>query len=119
MLYSSVYVYGGIINAVTMGEDLTKLIEQMNNDMLENNFDGSEDDARIFNSKGEEVYSFPDEMYDFLKKDYETIVFKSRNTEGIEHYFLELDGELCQVTEYYEQGCTHAKYEVTPFYVKL
>lgn len=46
--YVAVYSWGGIISAVQFGDNLEELIKQMRENCEEERFDGSEDDARIF-----------------------------------------------------------------------
>jgi hypothetical protein len=61
--YVAVYQWGGIVSRVSLSVDLQQLIDEMNKELFDN-FDPDTDDARIFDSQGNEVYSFDHEaMY--------------------------------------------------------
>lgn len=55
--FIAVYSFGGIINAIEINTSLVELWRNMKK-KLASNFDGEEDDARIFNQKEEEVYFY-------------------------------------------------------------
>ncbi|MNP60070.1 hypothetical protein D3C76_1551180 [compost metagenome] len=67
--YIAVYTAGGIIQKAEPRLDLQAAIQEMN-DELYDNFDDAEDDARIFDSQGNQVHSFDHEaMYARLRQD--------------------------------------------------
>jgi endo-1,4-beta-mannosidase len=57
----AVYVWGGIINYISVGEDLEVLKRDMAETAKSQGFDPQGDDFRIFNQDGTEVYSYESE----------------------------------------------------------
>lgn len=79
--YVAVSTSNNLIDEVTLYSDLETAVRQINVSMYQN-FDREVDDARIFNAKGEEVYSFPDETaslcddYNFTEEEYVDFAMK-------------------------------------------
>lgn len=63
-IFITVYSEGGIINDCILRTNLEDSIVSMSLWLYEAGFDYEADDARIFNAKQEEVYSFPHEFYE-------------------------------------------------------
>lgn len=74
-MFISVHSIGGIITNAQMGEDFKELVRKMHEDMEELGFDREDDDARIFDSENNVVYSFPDDAYSFLLETHEKVEF--------------------------------------------
>lgn len=67
--YIAVYSEGGIIQTAVPRLNLDEAIQEMDEELYDN-FDHETDDARIFDSHGNQVHSFDHEaMYEKLKKD--------------------------------------------------
>lgn len=94
---------GGIIDTHKIYTDMEEAVRWVNETYFDN-FDRENDDARIFNSKEEEVYSFPDEAasigedYNWTKEKYVDFAVKLWRGElkedektGLEDLVIEFD----------------------------
>lgn len=56
--YTAVFVSGGLISTVTYGTGLHHLIDYMKKECARRGFDPDTDDARIYDSSGQELFSY-------------------------------------------------------------